>query len=312
MEAIQFVERVDLRNQCIGRVEVLDKVKALFLIPGLLMATTKQVAEFYEAPVKSIQTTYLRNRAEIDEDGTQAVKAADFSPLQDETDVSEGISNRLHLEGDWTSIKNKAMTTYTSSDGFCFSLHASGTKCFSKRAILRIGMLLRDSPIAQEVRTQLLNTFENSTVEQRVKDIDEEITLQADIGKAMVSGDIMEIGKACAAAFAFKNRHIASLEEGKRMLTAEILEWGDRAKINKAVRIAAAKSGHWHGAVWNKLYDELLYKQGISLAMRGSGSRISHIRENEWTKVQKSFAAICEDMGLDVSSIVQAAKIEME
>lgn len=33
-----------------------------------------------------------------------------------------------------------------------------GIRCFSKRAILRIGMLLRDSEVAKEVRTQLLAT----------------------------------------------------------------------------------------------------------------------------------------------------------
>ena len=44
-----------------------------------------------------------------------------------------------------------------------------GIKCFSKRAILRIGMLLRDSKIAQEVRTQLLKEYISEKAKQVCK-----------------------------------------------------------------------------------------------------------------------------------------------
>lgn len=37
-----------------------------------------------------------------------------------------------------------------------------GIRCFSKRAVLRFGMLLRDSEVAKEVRTQLLNIKEEA------------------------------------------------------------------------------------------------------------------------------------------------------
>ena len=49
-----------------------------------------------------------------------------------------------------------------------------GLKVFPQRAIPRIGMLLRDSDVAKEVRTQLLNIEEKASGETKTHDIDEE------------------------------------------------------------------------------------------------------------------------------------------
>lgn len=45
---------------------------------------------------------------------------------------------------------------------------------FPKRAILRVGMLLRDSEVAKEVRTQLLNIEEHTATEVKTYEIDYE------------------------------------------------------------------------------------------------------------------------------------------
>lgn len=82
-----------------------------------------------------------------------------------------------------------------------------GVKVFPKRAILRIGMLLRDSEVAKEVRTQLLNTFEHSTDEQKTFEIDEEMRLKMNIGIAYASGDMDELTKANMEYNAYKNRY---------------------------------------------------------------------------------------------------------
>ena len=68
--------------------------------------------------------------------------------------------------------------------------------CFSKRAILRIGMLLRDSKVAQEVRTQLLNTFENASDKIKTQDIDEELNCKQLI-QAYMTDDSTNILLAC-------------------------------------------------------------------------------------------------------------------
>ena len=48
MTNVDLIEMKDLREQMIGRVEVLDKVKNLFLIPEMNVMTVKQVAEYFE------------------------------------------------------------------------------------------------------------------------------------------------------------------------------------------------------------------------------------------------------------------------
>ena len=73
------------------------------------------------------------------------------------------------------------------------SIPHTGLKIFSKRAVLRFGMLLRDSKIAKEVRTQLLNVFEYSTDTQKTQAIDEEKRLLTDISMAYASGDVNQL-----------------------------------------------------------------------------------------------------------------------
>lgn len=287
-----LLERKDLRDQTIERVEVLDKVKALFLIPRMEMMTARQVADYYEVDVDAIRRIYQRNRSEIDQDGTIQKTTSEFL-------AEHNVQAK--------SARGKKVVEFT---GVRMDMPNNGTsRFFSKRAILRIGMLLRDSPIAREVRTQLLNTFEHASDSTRLADIDEEQRIQAELGRALMSENIEEIVKATGAAFAFKNRHIAALEQSNKLLAAEILAWSDRASINKAIRTLASRSKTGFGIVWKDLYDELQYKHGICLAKRGQPPLIQYVKEPEWPKVQKSFAAICQRCGYSPALIMEIAKM---
>lgn len=132
----------------IDRIDVLNKVKELFLIPAVNMIDSKSVAEYYNTPIESIKTVYKRNKEEIDNDGVKRVSSKDFC--------------KVHLEPskvEYTRCKGRrGVTTYV-IDGYKFEIHNGESVFFSPRAVLRIGMLLRDSEVAKEVRTQLLNTF---------------------------------------------------------------------------------------------------------------------------------------------------------
>lgn len=298
MKEISFVDDKQLREQAIDQIDVLEKVKHLFLIPELEVMTVKQVAEYYEVSIEAIQSCYKDNKKEIDSDGVY------LKPYKEFLSVLKG---QLRIEN--------GRTTVSLGDGVSFVIPRAGIKVFPQRAILRIGMLLRDSPIAQEVRTQLLNTFEESTLEQKTNAIDEELEIQVNIGKAIMSGDIQLICEAHARAFEFKNRHIKKLEEEKtelvednKALTGEILAWEDRSCLNKAIRaLATARNVHF-GKVWNELYDELRYKHHIGLPQRGKPPYIQHIKENEWPLVQQSLSAICEVNGISASKIMKKAK----
>ncbi|WP_242479850.1 hypothetical protein [Bacillus cereus group sp. N21] len=78
---------------------------------------------------------------------------------------------------------------------------------FPKRAILRVGMLLRDSEVAKEVRTQLLNIEENSKQEVKTQEIDKEMTLEMNIGRAISKGDYVAVAIAVKELEDYKNRH---------------------------------------------------------------------------------------------------------
>ena len=65
----QLIEQKDLRQQYIDRIDVLEKVKALVMLPDVELMTVAQIADFYEVDIEAIQKIYQRNRTEITEDG---------------------------------------------------------------------------------------------------------------------------------------------------------------------------------------------------------------------------------------------------
>jgi len=301
MQELELLERKDLREQVINRIEVLDKVKKLLLIPELNVITINQVAEYYKVDRNTINVLYLRNQDEINSDGTMLKSYKEFLRLQDVT-----------LE----TARGKSIIKL--SDTMTLEIPNRGIRCFSKRAVLRIGMLLRDSEVAKEVRTQLLNTFEHSTNIQKTADIDEEKQLQLEVGMAYCSGNIDEIMKATTKVMAFKNRYITrlknnnqELEDNNKALAGELLKWEDRKCINKAIRLIASECGTKFAYIWKQLYDELRYKHGIGLSQRGKRPLIQHVKENEWAQVQQSLAAICEANNVSFSKIAKMAKVSV-
>lgn len=295
----ELLEKKDLREKLIGRIDILSKVKELFLIPKMEVLTVKQVAEYFEVPVDTIQGCYKDNKNEINADGVTLKPYKDFSTV--------GFP-QLNI--------SKGKATFQVTENITLEIPTRGIKVFPQRAILRIAMLLRDSEIAKEVRTQLLNTFEQATPEQRTADIDEETKLTLNIVEAFKIGQVTDMLTASAELTAFHKRHIKALEENNTELTqnnkalaGEILEWNDRSKLNKAIRLIASARGTKFGYIWKELYDELLYKHHIGLQMRGDAPYIQYIKENEWKFVLQSVSAICEDNGISPSKIFEKAKM---
>ena len=114
------------RDHYITRVDVLDKVGALAVLPDDMHCMTQQVADFYEVDTEVIRQLVARNRAELDDDGYRVVIRSVF-----ERDIAS-LSN---LD---PKVRQIAL--------------------FPRRAVLRVGMLLRDSDPARRVRDYLLNT----------------------------------------------------------------------------------------------------------------------------------------------------------
>lgn len=144
-----LLDNENLRNTLIGRIDVLEKVKHLLLIPEMECMTIRQVAEYYEVDFESIRKCYSRNKEEIDLDGVS------FETPVNLKKIFNGTSCPIK---DWEQKHGKLIVHI--DDSTTIEIPNRGIKMFSKRAVLRIGMLLRDSVIAKEVRSQLLNIYE--------------------------------------------------------------------------------------------------------------------------------------------------------
>lgn len=292
-----MVDNHDLRNELIARTEVLDKVKKLLLIPEMNCMTIRQVADYYEVDIDTLKKCCKRNKDEIILDGVvtktprvfkDLLKGQDVPLVQNQTNLVIQIDDNTRLE-----IPNR------------------GIKCFSKRAVLRIGMLLRDSKIAQEVRTQLLNIVEHTAEEKPellTQDIDNEEKLQAAIGKAFATGDIMEFATAAQAYTAFQRRHIDRIETSNKLLTAEVLHISDRKMFNRVMRKFASTLHISFGVAFSMLYKQLSYRYGIDLKKRGDRKTpyIQYIKDDEWDKVQKVIVAILEKYNVNVKEFFES------
>ena len=152
---------------------------------------------------------YKRNKAEVDADGVQK-------------HTSRTIQDTLkRIPQDLGIVKTQSGIDIKISKDIYVSIPNCGVTCFSQRAVLRIGMLLRDSKIAKEVRTQLLNTFEEATVDQRLAAMSTEQKLIYDISEAMLHFDAEKFQNSLRDFTAFYNRHIDELKDKVKELTNE-------------------------------------------------------------------------------------------
>lgn len=331
--AESFLDNKELREEAMSRVEVLDKVKQLVLIPELECMTVKQVADYFEVPVKTITSQYNYNKDEFDSDGVHLKRLNDFKISSDLTSITRNSSQQggglIVSLGNGTEIK----------------IPNCGVKCFPKRAVLRMGMLLRDSAIAAEVRTQILNGYEKLTPEQRTAQIDQEENLVGTIIRAALKGDQESTIGTFAEYIGFKNRYIAEIEKHNEELTQEnakiseqkkkvdktnqdlkvenhvlatdILKWTDRASANRLIRVLAGKMHRGFADTFNLVYHELLYKYSISLKNRAAKAKnkniplIAFVRNDEWIYIYKVVAAICNKCHINLNKLFKKAKIDV-
>ena len=285
MKETQFIDDRHLRDKNVSRFDVLEKVKDLLLISGTDYAVLSQVADYYEVGLEAIASLVKDNREELLEDGL--INATGVETKEILGKFSKDFANQRG---------------YFTCDGIKFN-HRNNL-LFTRRSILRVGMLLRDSVIAKEVRTQLLNIEEKTSDDVKIQDITEEQSLMLAVGMAFANGDLNAFATASTNLVAFKNRHIKQLqadneklENDNIALAGDILEWSDRKKMSAGIRRLKTFTTLTYADLWNELYRNLQYKYGISLKQRGKSPFIQHVKESEWDKVIKVFSAMCEAYG---------------
>ncbi|MBE7149899.1 hypothetical protein FUT12_20485 [Bacillus mycoides] len=173
------------RDEYINRIVVLKKVGKLLLLEGTELATAKQIAKYYETPINTVKAIYQRHRIELESDGMVLYKSEKLDELR----------GNVH---DAHTLENAGLGKFVS--------HAL---LFTKRSILRIGMLLRDSEVARSVRDQLLNIEEAATDDQRTAAINREDELLLAMIKAK---DPVSSAAAIAEYTEFQNSRIKEAE----------------------------------------------------------------------------------------------------
>lgn len=195
------------RDALADHIDVLDKVKALTLLPGTAFATLDLVAGYYEVSNEAVHKIVQRNRDEIDSDGFRIVAGDELSDIKSKS----GLAARTPILG-----------------------------VFPRRAILRVGMLLRDSRIAKAVRDHLLDT---ERIERHPVDV-------STIDRSTLARWVIEAEDRAKAAEA----HVALLEPPARAWTSLADAAGDYS-LRDAAQILSRDHGVDTGQ--NRLMDTL-------------------------------------------------------
>lgn len=150
-----LLESQSLRASVAERTEVLDKVKALSLLPDGLHVTTQLVANYFEVGLKAIESLVHDNREELETNGYTVLTGPQLTSFKEVSPLDKRVGRHLAL--------------------------------FTRRTVLNVAMLLRDSNVARQVRTYLLDAEEahripgphrpvdNSVVHSLVEWLDERI-----------------------------------------------------------------------------------------------------------------------------------------
>lgn len=134
-----LVDSRELRDTLVEHEAVFEdeRVKALgsFLLDKSFLATTEQVASYFEVPIDTIKSVVKNNKEELENNGLTKLEGEKLRSLKD---------------------LSKYKTT------------AKALLIFSRRAILNVAMLLRDSQVAKTIRSVLLDATENKMVVKEI------------------------------------------------------------------------------------------------------------------------------------------------
>lgn len=134
-----LVESRTLRARHAERTEALDAIGALALLPDDTHATTEMVAAYYDVPVSTIKSLVEDNRDELSINGYRVLRGAE---LREFARLFQGPANPV-------GPRTRSLAL------------------FNRRAILLVGMLLRDSQRAQQVRRYALDVEASTAPERR-------------------------------------------------------------------------------------------------------------------------------------------------
>ncbi|PJN02415.1 hypothetical protein CG740_15340 [Streptomyces sp. CB01201] len=136
---VALLESRTLRADHVGRVDVLEKVRALRLLPDGTHLSTEGVAQYFQVPAEAVNSTVKRHRDELHSNGLRTLKGAELQAFE---------------------MANLAISKDDRAPSY--PQGRAHLRLFTRRTVLNIAMLLRDSEVARCVRTYLLDTEETA------------------------------------------------------------------------------------------------------------------------------------------------------
>ncbi|MEW1615235.1 MULTISPECIES: hypothetical protein [unclassified Streptomyces] len=161
---VALLESRALRVEQMGRVDILDKVKSLVMLPDGIHVRTEDVARYFEVSTEVVKKVTQRHREEVTENGLRLIRGSELQIFH---------RDMLSLwKGEGGESYPQAVTQLT---------------LYTRRTVLNVAMLLRDSDIARCVRTYLLDAEESlraqyDSLDVRVTRIE---SCLADVGSAL-------------------------------------------------------------------------------------------------------------------------------
>ncbi|WP_322621375.1 restriction endonuclease [Streptomyces acidicola] len=125
-----LLESKALRDSVLDRTDVLDRVKALSLLPDGMHVTTALVATYFGVTAEAIRQLKARHHEELTYNGVVTLQGPDLA-----------------------EFKRDVLSRYPGS----YPQPRASLTLSSRRAVLNVAMLLRDSDVARQVRTYLLD-----------------------------------------------------------------------------------------------------------------------------------------------------------
>lgn len=278
-----LVENRELREQVITRVEVLEQVKEILTLGATDFVTVELAAKYYEVGFEAIKTVVNKNKEELESDGLRVLSGKEIKEIL--------VSCKTQL----TNFRG-----YFEIDGVKF---ANGKNTLiPKRALLRIGMLLRDSKVAKEVRDRLLDIVHDAEtktdiIDNVIEEIRTEQQISEDMLQAILAGDSNKLSILQTELLGLKNKRIAKLEE---TLVSSVTIKESRSKINMCIRrVAAYKYGNMFGLAWSDFYKFVNYKLGINIKAR-KGKGLDKFTDDEIKEIEVLAKCWIESYEIDV------------
>lgn len=211
VEKVDLVEDLNARKEamenCVRNIEVLESVKKILTLGKTEFVTTQMAADYFEVGLEAINSLIKDNKEELEGNGLKLYKRKEIKDVF--LNVLKGLSNNIQTG------RGKDVVTI---DDIQFNVTNKGIYLISKRVLLNIGMLLRDSEVAKELRRRILDIVYDAeqgkgSIETIENEINEEEKLTTELSRAILKGDMAKFMELTTKINELKNKRIVELEE---------------------------------------------------------------------------------------------------